>query len=202
MAQEDELDALARRAKDGDRSSFEALLAAVRPRALATAMKILRNGDDAEDAVQEAFMKIWRSFRCFEGRSAFSTWVHRIVMNACLDLLRRSGARHETHARTQPQNQDQPEIAQEAEPSNDRTPETELSELETQLLVRSAIARLPLLHRQAVELRELEDCSYQEMADIIQCPIGTVMSRLHHARHRLAEDLSQPFADRLALAAA
>jgi len=61
---------------------------------------------------------------------------------------------------------------------------------------------LPLLHRQAVELRELEDCSYQEMADIIDCPIGTVMSRLHHARHRLAEDLSPPFADRFALAAA
>jgi RNA polymerase sigma-70 factor (ECF subfamily) len=201
-AQEAELDSLARKAKDGDRGSFEALLAAVRPRAMATAMKILRNGDDAEDAVQEAFVKIWRSFRRFEGRSAFSTWVHRIVMNASLDLLRRSGARHENHAKAQPQTHDQTEIAQEIEPSNDRTPETELSELETQLLVRTAIARLPLLHRQAVELRELEDCSYQEMADIIHCPIGTVMSRLHHARHRLAEDLSQPFADRVALAAA
>jgi RNA polymerase sigma-70 factor, ECF subfamily len=199
-AQEDELDALAREARDGDRSSFEALLAAVRPRAMATAMKVLRSGDDAEDAVQEAFVKIWRSFRRFEGRSAFSTWVHRIVMNASLDLLRRSGARYETHARVQPQ--DQPEIPQEFEPTDERTPETELSELETQMLVRTAIARLPLLHRQAVELRELEDCSYQEMADIIHCPIGTVMSRLHHARHRLAEDLSQPFADRVALAAA
>jgi RNA polymerase sigma-70 factor (ECF subfamily) len=201
-APEDELDSLARKAKDGDRTAFETLLAAVRPRAMATAMKILRNGDDAEDAVQEAFVKIWRSFRRFEGRSAFSTWVHRIVMNASLDLLRRSGARYEAHPKAQPQTHDQAEIAQQIEPTNDRTPETELSELETQMLVRTAIARLPLLHRQAVELRELEDYSYQEMADIIHCPIGTVMSRLHHARHRLAEDLSQPFADRMALAAA
>lgn len=202
IPQEDELDALAREARDGDRSAFEALLAALRPRAMATAVKILRNGDDAEDAVQDAFVKIWRSFRRFEGRSAFSTWVHRIVMNASLDLLRRTGARCESHARMPSQVHDQTETAGEIEPASDRTPETLLSELETQMTVRAAIARLPLLHRQAVELREMEDHSYQEMADIIQCPIGTVMSRLHHARHRLAEDLGQPFAHGVALAAA
>lgn len=200
--QEDELDALAREARNGDRSSFEALLAALRPRAMATAVRILRNCDDAEDAVQDAFVKIWRSFRRFEGRSAFSTWVHRIVMNASLDLLRRSGARGESHARIPSQLHDQPGTTGEIEAASDCTPETLLSELETQVMVRAAIARLPLLHRQAVELRELEDCSYQEMADIIQCPIGTVMSRLHHARHRLAEDLGQLFAPGVALAAA
>jgi RNA polymerase sigma-70 factor, ECF subfamily len=196
--QELEIDGLVARAKAGDQSSLEALLAAVRPRAMATAMKILRNADDADDAVQEAFVKIWRSFRRFEGRSAFSTWVHRIVMNASLDGLRRAGARHETQAGTDVQ----PEAVQEVEPANERTPESDLAELETQMLVRTAIARLPLLHRQAVELRELEDCSYQEMADIIHCPIGTVMSRLHHARHRLFEDLSQPFGNTFARAAA
>lgn len=195
---EDELDGLVERAQAGDPSSLQALLGAIRPRAMATAMKVLRNNDDAEDAVQEAFLKIWRSFRRFEGRSAFSTWVHRIVMNASLDLLRRGGARCEP----QPRASLQPEPAQAAEPADERTPESDLVEVETQVMVRSAIARLPLLHRQAVELRELEDYSYQEMADIIHCPIGTVMSRLHHARHRLAEDLSQPFGTTFGLAAA
>jgi len=196
--QEQEIAQLIASAKAGDGASLEALLGAIRPRAMATAMKILRNNDDAEDAVQEAFVKVWRSFRRFEGRSAFSTWVHRIVMNASLDVLRRAGARYETQARTSAQ----PEAVQEVEPVNERTPESDFVELETQMLVRGAIARLPLMHRQAVELRELEDCSYQEMADIIHCPIGTVMSRLHHARHRLAQDLSQPFGSTFALAAA
>jgi RNA polymerase sigma-70 factor, ECF subfamily len=198
MAQEDELDPLVEQARAGDQAALTELLTGLRPRAMAAAMRVLRNTDDAEDAVQEAFVKIWRSFRHFEGRSSFSTWVHRIVMNASLDLLRRSGARYETNARAD----DRPETARELEPSSDRTPESDVAEHEIQVWVRTAIAQLPALHRQAVELRELEDYSYQEMADIIHCPIGTVMSRLHHARHRLALDLSQPFADTFARAAA
>ncbi len=198
MAQEDELDSLVRQAKAGDKTALDQLLADLRPRAMAAAMRVLRNSDDAEDAVQEAFMKIWRSFHRFEGRSSFSTWVHRIVMNASLDLLRRTGVRYETYAPADSQQ----ETAQEIEQSSERTPESDVAEHEIQVLVRYAIAQLPVLHRQAVELRELEDYSYQEMADIIQCPIGTVMSRLHHARHRLAVDLSHPFADSCALAAA
>jgi RNA polymerase sigma-70 factor (ECF subfamily) len=200
MAQADELGPLVQQAKAGDRTALGALLATVRPRAMAAAMKVLRNADDAEDAVQEAFVKIWRSFRGFEGRSAFASWVHRIVVNASLDLLRRSEVRCENHgpAGSQPAAVDG---AGAPEPADERTPETDLAALETQMLVRAAISRLPVLHRQAVELRELEDCSYQEMADLIDCPIGTVMSRLHHARHRLTADLSQAFAGSHALAA-
>jgi RNA polymerase sigma-70 factor (ECF subfamily) len=193
------MDPLVARAKSGDKAALDELLTGMRPRAMAAAMKVLRNSDDAEDAVQEAFVKIWRSFRRFEGRSSFSTWVHRIVMNASLDLLRRVGGRYESHA----QADTQPDAVQSVvEQSSERTPESDFAEHEIQMLVRNAIAHLPQLHRQAVELRELEDCSYQEMADSIQCPIGTVMSRLHHARHRLAADLSQPFADSFARAAA
>jgi RNA polymerase sigma-70 factor, ECF subfamily len=203
-AHEDERDAeigaLVERAQAGDKGSLDALLAALRPRAIAAAMRIMKNADDAEDAVQDAFVKIWKSFEGFEGRSSFSTWVHRIVLNASLDLLRRGGARHETHAPARAEERDENVV--ETELSSERTPESDVAEHELQIMVRSAIARLPLLHRQAVELRELEDYSYQEMADVIKCPIGTVMSRLHHARHRLAEDLSQPFADSFAQAAA
>jgi RNA polymerase sigma-70 factor (ECF subfamily) len=200
MVQQDELDPLVEQAKAGDQAALTELLTGLRPRAMAAAMRVLRNSDDAEDAVQDAFVKIWRSFRRFEGRSSFATWVHRIVMNASLDLLRRSGGRYESHAHAH--DQDQQDTAREIEQTSERTPESDVAEREIQVLVRNAIAQLPVLHRQAVELRELEDYSYQEMADIIQCPIGTVMSRLHHARHRLASDLSQPFADAFAQAAA
>ncbi|MGD0835860.1 MAG: sigma-70 family RNA polymerase sigma factor [Polyangia bacterium] len=188
--------ALVEQARAGNREALDQLLAILRPRAIAVAMKVLRNDQDAEDAVQEAFVKLWRSLHAFAGRSSFSTWVHRIVMNSSLDLLRRSGSRCASRAADCSQEASAPE------PASPHTPESDLAEDEVKWMVRSAIARLPVLHRQAVELREIESCSYQEMADIIQCPIGTVMSRLHHARHRLAADLGQPLDDAAALAAA
>jgi len=195
MARDDEVDPLLERAKAGDKEALGQLLVAVRPRALATAMKVLRSSDDAEDAVQEATIKIWRNLAQFEGRSSFSTWVHRIVQNSSLDLLRRGGNRGEaTTADRQPERP--------VEQEDQRTPESDLAAREVQSLVRGAVAALPGPHRQAVELRDLEDHTYQEMADIIQCPLGTVMSRLYHARQRLASELRLPCADSLALAAA
>jgi RNA polymerase sigma-70 factor, ECF subfamily len=113
-------------------------------------------------------------------------------------LLRRNGSRHEYRAEAERREEAAPVF----EPCSESTPETDLATLEMRLLVRTAIAALPAVHRQAVELRELEDYSYQEMAEIIDCPIGTVMSRLHHARHHLAVDLRSPLKDELALAAA
>ena len=185
------VDALVERAKTGDRSALDALLVAMRPRALAAALRVVHNRDDAEDAVQDAFLKVWRCLAAFEGRSSFSTWLHRIVTNSSLDLLRRNSSRSETVERTDTQDM----VVTDGEPSNEETPESELSAFETQMLVRAAVAELPTAHRQAVELREFEDCSYQEMAEIIRCPVGTVMSRLHHARQKLASELRAPFGD-------
>src|SRR3954453_11839874 len=90
-------DELLAKAKAGDHQAFAALVSDARPRALAVALKVLRNPDDAEDAVQDAFLKVWRYLGRFEGRSSFSPWIHRIVMNASLDLLRRQSCRPETH---------------------------------------------------------------------------------------------------------
>jgi RNA polymerase sigma-70 factor (ECF subfamily) len=191
----DPTDALVTAAKAGDRAAFDQLLALQRPRAMAAALRVLHNPDDAEDAVQEAFLKIWRSLPSFEGRSSFSTWVHRIVTNASLDLMRKSAARAETVEH--PDLKADPAVTA-AEPRSDVTPESELAEREVEKLVRLAVATLPAAHRQAVLLREFDDCSYQEMAEIIACPIGTVMSRLHHARGKLAEELRAPLAEALA----
>jgi RNA polymerase sigma-70 factor (ECF subfamily) len=192
-----QVDALVERAIAGDGAALEELLVAMRPRAMSAALKILHNRDDAEDAVQEAFLKVWRCLSSFERRSSFSTWIHRIVTNSSLDVLRRNGNRVEPIERT-----DRQDKAVEIEPSHEQTPESELSSYQIQLLVRMAVASLPSAHRQAVELREFEDYSYQEMADIIQCPIGTVMSRLHHARNKLADDLRAPLGDSFELFAA
>jgi hypothetical protein len=80
------VDDLVDRAKAGDSTALNELLVAMRPRAMAAALRILHNPDDAEDAVQDAFLKVWRCLAAFEGRASFSTWLHRIVSNASLDL--------------------------------------------------------------------------------------------------------------------
>jgi RNA polymerase sigma-70 factor (ECF subfamily) len=190
-AKDADLDDLVVRAKAGDSQAFDELLVAMRPRAMAAALRVLHNRDDAEDAVQDAFLKVWRCLAAFEGRSSFSTWLHRIVSNASLDLLRRNATRSEFAERTD----DRDVAVADREPSHEHTPEADLVGYEIQMLVRAAVAALPAVHRQAVELRDLEDYSYQEMAEIIQCPVGTVMSRLHHARNKLAGELRAPLGD-------
>jgi RNA polymerase sigma-70 factor, ECF subfamily len=181
----DETSALAEQARTGDAEALGLLLEQIRPRAMAIALKVLRNRDDAEDAVQDALLKMWRNLHRFEGRASFTTWIHRIVMNASLDILRRHSGRPDATAAEEREGDRQPKL----EPAHDLTPEHEVGMAEIQLLVRTAVARLAPVHRQAITLREFEDCSYDEIAEAVACPIGTVMSRLHHARHRVAEDL-------------
>jgi RNA polymerase sigma-70 factor (ECF subfamily) len=181
----DEASVLAERAQDGDAQALRPLLEQVRPRALAIALKVLRNRDDAEDAVQDAMLKVWRNLHRFERRASFTTWIHRIVMNASLDILRRRSGQAEGMAVDERDEDSLPRF----EPSHDQTPERELGLAQVQLMVRAAVARLAPVHRQAITLREFDDCAYDEIAEVAACPIGTVMSRLHHARQRVAEDL-------------
>lgn len=195
--EDDRVEALIRRAQSGDRRAFEALLAQVRPRAMAVALRVLRNPDDAEDAVQDAFVKIWRYLGRFEGRSSFTTWVHRIVMNASLDLVRRQSCR--------------PAAAVDEEPGRERevvemgeqeTPEEQLLQAARGQVVRAALEVLSPVHRQAITLREFDDCSYDEIAAAAGCPVGTIMSRLHHARRKLADELRGRLAEPAEMACA
>ncbi len=176
---------LIERAQGGDSAAFEAMLAQARPRALVVAMKVLHDPDDAEDAVQEAFLKAWRNLARFEGRSAFGTWIHRIVMNSSLDMLRRRACRPSVLGAED----DGSERGPRPEAVTSETPERVLVRNEASRLVHSALAELSPAHRQTVTLREIEEHSYEEIAQIAACPIGTVMSRLHHARKRLSEVL-------------
>jgi RNA polymerase sigma-70 factor (ECF subfamily) len=183
-----DLDALIDAACSGDRAALNRLLTDARPRLVAVAMRIVRDRDDAEDVVQEALLKVCRSLTRFEGRSAFSTWLHRIVVNAALDRLRRHQARRERHAT----NVDDERDLQPAEIDlvDEQTPERVASRRETGAFVRGALARLSPSHREVLERREFDGESYSDLARIVRCPIGTVMSRLHHARHKLALELA------------
>jgi RNA polymerase sigma-70 factor (ECF subfamily) len=136
--------------------------------------------------VQEALVKVCRSLSRFEGRSSFSTWLHRIVVNAALDRLRRHGARKE---KLQSDGDDDREVGPQ-EKVDEQTPERVVSRRETGAVVRGALARLSPTHRQVLELREFDGESYRDLARLVRCPVGTVMSRLHHARHKLAAELA------------
>lgn len=180
-------DDLVVRAQRGDRRAIERLLLEARPRAMAVAMKVLRNPNDAEDAVQDALTKIWRYLPRFEGRASFFTWIHRIVMNSSLDLLRREKLRTDVRD----DHHDEESGPRSFEPAHEETPEVLLASKQTSSMVRNAMSALSPLHAEALALREFEEHTYEEIAERAACPIGTVMSRLHHARRRLAEELEQ-----------
>lgn len=183
------------RIKAGDREALQSWLHAVRPRLRAVALKMTRNRDDAEDITQEALLKVWRYVGRFEGRAAVSTWLHRIVVNAALDRL--CARRWEVSLSDGRRAPDDGECAgpARAEGTCADTPEDLLGRAEVGAAVRGAMATLSPVHRQVLALRELEGESYQAIARLARCPVGTVMSRLHHARHRLGDDLAARHAD-------
>ncbi|HVZ72066.1 MAG TPA: sigma-70 family RNA polymerase sigma factor [Polyangia bacterium] len=187
----DDLVAAARR---GDRAALDRLLREARPRLLAVAYRVVRDRDEAEDVVQDALIKVYRSLKRFEGRSAFSTWLHRIVVNAALDRLRRRQSRVD-----QLVDDDERDLTP-IDNADEQTPERVVQRHEANAVVHVALAKLTPAHREILVRREFDGESYRDLARLVRCPVGTVMSRLHHARHRLQAEL-EPVVVQGALAA-
>jgi RNA polymerase sigma-70 factor (ECF subfamily) len=176
-------------AQTGGGEALERLLAEARPKLLALAMRVLGDADEAEDAVQDAMIKVWRNLGRFEGRAAFTTWLHRIAVNAALDRLRRRGAVHISAGAPDEHHHHA------SEPMLPETPERIYARAETAVVVRQAMSRLSETHGEALRLCDLEGESYATIADITDCPLGTVMSRLFHARRKLARELTETATD-------
>jgi RNA polymerase sigma-70 factor (ECF subfamily) len=160
---------------DGDPDAFAELVERHRDRLWAVALRTLHNPEDAADALQDALLSAYRGAAGFRGGSAVTTWLHRIVVNACLDLARRRAVRP-----TQP-------LRDEA----DRAPSTDdaIASRETALAVTAALRTLPIEQAAAVVLVDVEGFSVTEAAAILDVPTGTVKSRCARARARLAEQL-------------
>ena len=158
------------------------------------AHRILRDPEQARDAVQDAFLKAYTNLRGFEGRSSFYTWLYRLTMNLCLDLKRRDHAdrRYDT-----PELGDLERIVTlDSRPADQQhwrdhedAPDEAVSRAELRDQVARAIATLPDASRETLILREVEGLSYTEIAEALDIPRGTVMSRLHYARRRVQEIL-------------
>ena len=153
---------------------FRRRLTAAQPRLLRTAVVWTRSKELAEDLVQEAASKALRKSRQLRDISAMDAWLFRIMMNCWCDYLRQN-----------PNNED----LDDHEISTHQTPESDNSRLELIRMVRQAVAQLPDNFRQTIMLVDIEGFSYIETAEILQVPVGTVMSRLSRARSRLRDQL-------------
>jgi RNA polymerase sigma-70 factor (ECF subfamily) len=184
---------LVEEARRGSHASFRVLVERYQRRVYAMALSMLRDPDDARDVVQDAFVKAYRGLDGFQGEAGFYTWLYRIAMNLCIDRVRRS--------RRGPQVEFDETVAPEEEGDAGISPQRlgfdparALADGEIRERVSAALEKLSPTHRAVLLLREVDGMAYKEIADSMGCSIGTVMSRLFHARKRMQEML-RPLVD-------
>lgn len=174
---------LIEQSKAGDIDSFEQLIAAHQKKAFNIAYRILGNLEDANDVTQEALIKAYRGIINFNGKSSFSTWLYTIVNNACIDFIRKNRKTNVTYLDREYETEEGSYKVQVY--SNEESPEELFEKKEVQKLVHESINRLSYEHRRIIVLRDIQQFSYQEIAQILNCSEGTVKSRINRARSNL-----------------
>lgn len=180
------------RCRLGDGTAFEVLLGRYRRKVYGLAMGMVGNREDAMDVTQDAFIRAFRHIHTFQGDSSFYTWLYRITMNLCIDHVRKAGrfraAPYEDGvAREELDRGDVPVLPV----RHDLNPAKAARRREVMARVAKALEDLPPHHRAVIVMREFEDMTYEEMAQVMQVPKGTIMSRLFHARHKLQKALAE-----------
>lgn len=186
--------ALVDAARAGDHDAFRQLFERYHRRAFSLAYGMLHNTDDALDIVQEGFIKAHRYLDKFQGTSSFYTWFYRIVMNLAIDHIRKhKRARHvDFNDAIAHLEQDAP-VGEEALLPKilGQNPGKSLARKQIREQIAEALATLSDNHRAVLVMRELEGLSYEEMAQVMECSKGTIMSRLFHARRNMQKQLLQ-----------
>ena len=182
--------ALVERVKQGDVRAFEMLVVKYQRRIERLIGRMVRDVDLVADIAQETFIRAYRALPQFRAESAFYTWLYRIAVNtakkALVDMKRDPVM---THTSLQGADDDDETYRGGLEPTDGETPEALLASKEIAATVNAAIAALSEDLRQAITLREIEGLSYEEISDVMNCPIGTVRSRIFRAREAIAERL-------------
>ncbi|WP_317348676.1 sigma-70 family RNA polymerase sigma factor [Pusillibacter faecalis] len=171
-------------ARNGDQESFEKLVRLYEKRVFSLTSRMCRNSADAEEAAQEAFLAAWQALPAFRGDASFATWLYRLVSNACVDILRREG-RHQAMAGP---SLDDEESSPEP-PDKSPSPHALAERAELRRQIEAGLAALPPEYRQVLILREIHQCTYDEIAQICSIDLGTVKSRINRGRKRLRKIL-------------
>jgi RNA polymerase sigma-70 factor (ECF subfamily) len=175
--------ALVRAAQKGDMAAFEELVARHRDKIYARAYSMMRNEEEAIDLSQEAWVKGWQRLAQFQGESSFGTWMTRIVINLCLDQLRKQ-KRQRTDS-IEEMNEESGGVERQM-PVVTVNPTAGLERGELRQRIDRALGQLSHEHRTVLVLHEFEELEYKEIAKVMDCSIGTVMSRLFYARRKMA----------------
>ena len=178
---------LVTRAQQGDQQAFNLLVVKYQRKLSRLLSRFIRDQGEVEDVTQEAFIKAYRALPAFRGDSAFYTWLYRIGINTAKNYLMAMGRRAPTSTEV---GAEEAEGFEEGEQLRDiNTPESVLLSNEIAETVNSTIEQLPEELRRAIQMREIEGMSYEDIAQAMDCPIGTVRSRIFRAREAIAERL-------------
>ncbi len=177
---------LVARAQQGDKTAFDLLVRKYQHKVAKLIARYVRDRREVEDVTQEAFLKAYRAIGGFRGESAFYTWLYRVAVNTAKNYLESQGRRPPTND-VEVEGAEASELGERLrEPA---TPEHSLLSTEIAETVNRVIARLPEDLRTAIWLREIEGLSYEEIAEVMECPIGTVRSRIFRAREAIDKAL-------------
>jgi RNA polymerase sigma-70 factor (ECF subfamily) len=174
---------LVRKSKRGDRESFRLLFEKYSGRAYSVAYRYMSNPDDSLDVMQDVFLSIYRNLHRFRAGSDFYPWLRRMTVNACIDRLRAKKRRPKDRPLF-------PEGEDAARPPED-DPVNQAQAHELQEMLAESVEELSDTHREVIKLYSVEQLGYREIAKVMRCSIGTVMSRLHYARKKLSAQLGE-----------
>jgi RNA polymerase sigma-70 factor (ECF subfamily) len=178
---------LVARAQAGDKRAFELLVEKYQRKLARLLSRFIRDPAEVEDVTQEAFIKAYRALPAFRGDSAFYTWLYRIGINTAKNYLMAMGRRAPTSTEVEAEDAEGYDEGEQLRDIN--TPESLLLSNEIAETVNSTIQQLPEELRTAIQMREIEGMSYEDIAKAMDCPIGTVRSRIFRAREAIAEQL-------------
>ena len=177
---------LVKRAKQGDMHAFEELILQHEKIVYNVALRMMNHSEDAKDISQEVFLKLWRTLAQYQFDAAFSTWLYRLTQNVCIDFLRKQKRQQHVSLTF---SEDEDEGKELSVPDPEPLPEERVIFNEKQEAIRNAMNALPVDFREILELRVVRQLPYEQIAQIMDLPVGTVKSRLARARLQLKKRL-------------
>jgi RNA polymerase sigma-70 factor (ECF subfamily) len=184
------------RAQSGDSGAYDELVTRHRGRIFAMIRQMVKNEADAWDLSQEAFIKAWKALPRFEVKARFSTWLYRIAHNTVYDWVRKKRPEAGSELNDEIFGEGQVDPSSMTTPSVEQGPDEALKSTELRERIEAALAKLSPEHRQSVVLKDAQGLAYKEIAEVMDCSIGTVMSRLYYARQKLQELLKDEYETR------